>query len=92
MDILNEVKEKDTDELQSENVRLKNRITELEQQLLVLEERLENAKNYSRLLETEINDINNKYFTVQRTNAELKKKLMEASAVKSPAFSNDFQK
>ena len=81
MENLNEVKVKQAEDIQgedtaAENIRLKNKIAELEQQL-------QNAKNYSRMLESEINDINNKYFLVQRTNTELKKKLSEAAAINS---------
>ncbi len=61
----------------AEIIQLKTRIAELEQQLSTQTENLENAKHYSRLLEYEINDINNKAFTVQRTNTQLRKELSE---------------
>ena len=65
----------------AENIRLKKRIAELERIISEQSERLLTAKNYSRLLESEINDINNKSMVVQRTNAELKKKLLEAEKI-----------
>ena len=55
----------------AENVRLKTRIAELEQQLSEQTVRIHEADNSIKLLESKMNDINTKFATVQSKNAEL---------------------
>jgi len=67
----------------TENVRLKTRIAELEQQLAEQTVRIHEADNSIKLLESEMNDINNKFAALQSKNAELDTKLAEAYAINS---------
>ena len=67
----------------AENVRLKTRIAELEQQLAEQTVRIHEADNSIKLLESEMNDINTKFAAIQSKNAELDTKLAEAYAINS---------
>ena len=67
----------------AENVRLKTRIAEFEQQLAEQTVRIHEADNSIKLLESEMNDINNKFAALQSKNAELDTKLAEAYAINS---------
>ena len=67
----------------TENVRLKTRIAELEQQLAEQTVRIHEADNSIKLLESEMNDINTKFAAIQSKNAELDTKLAEAYAINS---------